>query len=222
MKYPRNDRDFDERAITGVQKVSHGWNITRSDGWSLCIDSLSPVEPKIGMKARFYGAGIGCMVRGVFFDGKKVFYRTEAEETEYRETEMYGVDAAAWLARWDAGKTVWSIEMGGLGPGYEQCIHITAAEILRHLLAMKYDVAAWTAPPDADAQAAWKRDHDAIEKVVLDGDVVKALGLSGAQWGAAMNLATRLYRVGPRAVMTDKRVKNRCIQVSRTFPGAAS
>jgi hypothetical protein len=112
--------------------------------------------------------------------------------------------------------------MGGLGPGYEQCIHITAAEILRHLLAMKYDVAAWTAPPEADAQAAWKRDHDAIEKNVLDGAVVKALGLSGAQWGAAMNLAARIYRVGPRVVMTDERVKNRRIQVSRTFPGSTS
>mgnify|MGYP000936595712 FL=1 len=36
-----------------------------------------------------------------------------------------------------------------------------------------------------------------------------------------MNLALQFYRRGPRAVMTDERVKDRHIQVSRTFPAAA-
>ena len=218
MTYPPNDTDFEDHPITDVREGTHGWAITRSDGWTLWIDSASTIEPKIGMQARFYGDGVGRSIRGVFLDGKKVFYRTVAEDKEYQEISMYGADAAEWLARWDAGRTVWSIEMGGLGPGYEQCIHITAAEILRHLLATKYDLAAWTTPLEADAKAAWKRDHDAIEKVVLDGAVVKALGLSGNQWGAAMNLALRLYRVGPRAVMADDRSKDRHIQVSKNFP----
>lgn len=28
------------------------------------------------------------------------------------------------LAAWDAGEPVWSCDMGGMGPGYEQCIQI--------------------------------------------------------------------------------------------------
>ena len=30
------------------------------------------------------------------------------------------VDAAEQLRRWDAGDSIWTVEMGGLGPGYEQ------------------------------------------------------------------------------------------------------
>ena len=35
------------------------------------------------------------------------------------------------LARWDRGWNVFTIEMGGLGPGYEQCIHIAVFELIR-------------------------------------------------------------------------------------------
>jgi len=129
-----------------------------------------------------------------------------------QEIELYGADAADWLKRWDEGKTVWSIEMGGLGPGYEQCIHITAAEILRHLLDRKYDPATWE---DKDT---WKRDRDEIEEYGYSNERINKLGLSGAQWGAALNLSAMFYRNGPIAVMKDERVKDRHIQVSSTFP----
>ncbi len=48
--------------------------------------------------------------------------------------QMFGIDATEWLRRWDAGETVWTVSLGGLGPEYEQCIQITGAEILRWLL----------------------------------------------------------------------------------------
>jgi len=111
---------------------------------------------------------------------------------------------------------VWSIEMGGLGPGYEQCIHITCAEILRWFLAHKVDASKWS-----EAEA-WKSDR---EKMTADLHKVKAveeLGLSGAQWEAAVNLATCFYLDGPRKVMTDERVKDRHIQVQRRFPGSVA
>jgi hypothetical protein len=67
---------------------------------------------------------------------------------------LFGADAAEWLRRWDEGRSVWSIEMGGLGPGYEQCIHVTAAEILRYMLHEQVDTSAW-GEDEPDRQAAW-------------------------------------------------------------------
>jgi hypothetical protein len=136
--------------------------------------------------------------------------------TDDEAKEFYGADAAEWLKRWDEGHIVHTIEMGGLGPGYEQCIHTTCAEILRHMLAQKYDPVAWDASTEQ-----WRIDREAINKAVMAVPAVKDLGLSGAQWGAAMNIAGHLYRHGPAHVMQDDRVKDRHIQVSRGFPRAA-
>lgn len=210
------DNEYEEATIADVRESGDdGWQITRSDGWSFWVHSDSPVKPAAGMKARFYGKGIGSTVRGLELDGVRVFYRTEAEDREKHEIDTYGADAADWLARWDSGRTCWTIEMGGLGPGYEQCIHVTLAEILRHMLEQKYDHTVWS---DKDL---WKRDRELIEKWSFENATIKALGLSGAQWGAALNLATHFYMHGPRSVMKDDRVKDRRIQVSKGFPAAA-
>lgn len=213
--YPMNDEQFEETTVATVRDEGNGWSLARADGWSFFVPAPSPVEPKEGMTARFYGKGIGYTVRGLFLDGEKVFYRTDEEDREKQQIDSYGADAADWLNRWDDGRSVWSISMGGLGPGYEQCIQITAAEILRHLLERQYDAAKWE---DRDV---WDRDHKEIETAGFANARISALGLSGAQWGAAMNLALQFYRRGPRTVMTDERVKDRHIQVQRTFPVAA-
>jgi hypothetical protein len=210
--YPENDLRFEETIITKVREQSRGWVIDREDGWSFFVPKDSPIEPKEDMIARFYGEGIGATVRGLFLGGVKVFYRTEAEDKEKREIDLFGADAADWLKRWDEGRSVWSIEMGGLGPGYEQCIQITCAEIIRNMLTQGYDFSKW------DTGYSWKKDLEQIREAGFKNPKIKALGLSGAQWGAAMNLAAMFYRRGPRAVMSDERVKDRRIQVSRTFP----
>ena len=46
----------------------------------------------------------------------------------------------------------------------------------------------------------------------------KHMGFSGAQVGAAIQLAAHLYRKGPRACMEDEAVKDRHIQVSKAMP----
>lgn len=212
--YP-NDWQFEETTVAKVSDESNGWSIECANGWSFYVPTPSPVVPADGMTARFYGKGVGFTVRGLFLDGQKVFYRTEAEDKEKHEIDTYGADAADWLKRWDDGSPCWSIEMGGFGPGYEQCIHITAAEIMRHLLERNYDQATW------DDREAWKRDRKEIETAGFANARISALDLSGTQWGAALNLALQFYRRGPRAVMTDERVKDRHIQVQRTFPVAA-
>jgi hypothetical protein len=106
--------------------------------------------------------------------------------------------------------------MGGLGPGYEQCIHITCAEILRWFIDNACDASKWA---EADG---WKADRERMTKDLHEVNAVKKLGLSGAQWGAAVNIATRLYLDGPRKVMTDDRVKDRHIQVQKHFPGSVA
>ena len=210
--YPTNDEQFEETTIAKAEKSGDGWSIQRADGWSFFVPASSPVAPTAGMSARFYGRGIGSFVRGLFLDGQEVFYRTDEQEKEHNEIQLYGADAADWLKRWDEGKSVWSISLGGFGPGYEQAIQITVAEILRHLLERQYDATAWT-----DSEK-WKLDRKEIEAAGFANPKIDALGLSGAQWGAALHMAVQLYRRGPREIMTDEQVKDRHIQVGRNFP----
>lgn len=215
-EYPADDAQFEDATITKAEgNRDNGWEVTRDDGACFMVPADSPVKPRAGMTVRLYGKGFGYRFRGMFLDGRKVFYRTEAEDAEHAEVEIYGADCADWLSRWDEGRGVWSIEMGGLGPSYEQCIQITAAEILRCLLDMAPN------PDDWQDNEAWRRTRDAIEAAVHANDTVSTLGLSGAQFGAAMSLATGLYRQGPRKVFTDPKLEDRKIQVRRTFPSAA-
>ena len=53
------------------------------------VPAASPVKPKVGMTARFYGEGIGRPVRGLFLAGKRVFYRTgEEDQGEQMPTKL--------------------------------------------------------------------------------------------------------------------------------------
>jgi hypothetical protein len=214
MTFPADDSQFKDNVIESVSRDGESYTIT-CDGWSLWCGKDCPIEPKAGQIARQYGRGIGSTVRGLFIDGAKIWYRSEAEQAEYQEIEMYGADAADWLARWDAGKGVWSIEMGGIGPGYEQCIQIVAAEVLRYLIDNKVDCATQY---EGDA---WKDLSEKINKALWANPAIEALGLSGAQAGAAKSLATKLYKDGPRGVMNTVEIKDRHIQVSKNFPRAA-
>src|SRR5947207_3276662 len=113
--FPADDTQFVENQISDVKRESDGTFSIGSGGWHLWCGKDCPIEPKVGQIARQYGKGIGARVRGLFIDGVKVWYRTEAEDKEQSEIESYGADATDWLARWDAGRSVWSIEMGGMG-----------------------------------------------------------------------------------------------------------
>jgi hypothetical protein len=208
--YPHNDNQYEESTVKSVRKESDGWSITRSDGWSFYVPAGSPVEPKEGMTARFYGKGLGYTVRGLYIDGRAVFYRSEEADKEHHDINTYGKDAQDWLNRWDEGRSVWSISMGGLGPGYEQALQITTVEIVRFMLKKKYDAATW------QHEETWKDVRKEIDQEMFKH--IDKLGLSGMQYSAAMNLATFIYRDGPRAVMSDERVKDRHIQVCKQFP----
>ena len=134
--YPENDSDFQDHTI---EDFSNG-SIFFDGGMGFFIPDDSPVTPRKGQTARFYGRGFGHTVRGLFVDGSKIFYRTEAEQKEHCVNLIYGKDAAEWLERWDAGKPVWSVSMGGIGPGYEQALQIAAAETVRRLITTQPDI----------------------------------------------------------------------------------
>jgi len=211
---PATDTDFEDEVIDRVEKHARG-------GWTICygvtcfgaVPADSPVEPQPGMVARFYGgAGAGSRIRGLALNGTPIFYRTKAEDRELADIQLYGADCADLIARWDRGDIIHTIEMGGMGPGYEQCIQITMIEILRHFVATKPDAALWQ---DKDI---WAQVRDEADKAVSPR--VKYIGLSGAQWGAAMSLAAKFYTVGPRAIMADPQVKDRRIMASREIPQA--
>lgn len=102
MDFPANDAMFEEQTIEAVEpQKSGGWLMTFKAGWCFYVPADSPVEPKPGMVARQYGLGIGYRVRGLFLDGRKVYYRTKLEDDRHTQEQTYGNDTAEWLARWD-------------------------------------------------------------------------------------------------------------------------
>jgi hypothetical protein len=211
--FPENDNNFEEAPISKVDgDREHGWCITKDSGWSIGVPKDAPFAPQIGMSVRLYGKGIGYAVRGMFINGAQVYYRTEAEDEKYRDVELYGADAREWLKRWDEGRSCWTIEMGGLGPGYEQCIHIVCAEVLRYWLSSD------TKAEDFATDESCKATSERTRTWSFENEAIKKLGLSGAQYGAGVHVAKHLFVRGPIAIMKDPAVKDRRIQVSRTFP----
>ena len=120
------------------------------------------------------------------------------------------------LAEWDRNGSVWSCELGGLGPGYEQCIQIMGFEMLRAMEADPYDYVANEGNEDA-----WRAYSKRIESEPTVKAIIEKLGPSGAQFGAAMNIASVFakngYAKGMEMVPEDRR-----IQVSKNFPSIAA
>lgn len=116
------------------------------------------------------------------------------------------------LEAWDKGETIWSLEMGGIGPGYEQALQIAAVEFSR---------------AGKDYSPVGDNEKDAEAWRTLCGEVLSRineslLGLSGAQYDAASWLAWQwCHKGGPRALMDRTKKKGdseRLIQVSSKFP----
>lgn len=119
------------------------------------------------------------------------------------------------LERWDAGDPIFTVEMGGLGPGYEQCIHIVCFSLLRRFK---------DAPRELfdDSEDSRRKIDDMMDEHLWADPEIKALGLSGAQAGAGKTLAYRAIRDGWRALVLSakKQCPDRLIQVRKGFPGA--
>ena len=119
--------------------------------------------------------------------------------------ELIAPDAAEQLRRWDAGDTIWTIEMGGMGPGYEQAIQTVAIEIVRDNLGK-------TLPEEEDKEANQQFGMSTLNRID------QYIGMSGAQFGAARWLAYQWLKIGPKALQAEINLKDRHIQASRIWP----
>jgi hypothetical protein len=112
------------------------------------------------------------------------------------------------LAQWDASEILWSIEMGGLGPSYEQCIQASAWEIIR----------------DNINKTLKKSDWKKFGEKTLNR-IDKKFGHSGGTWGSAKWLAWRILDEGYdnfiERARKDKEAKKRLIQIDNTFEKVA-
>ena len=108
------------------------------------------------------------------------------------------------LKLWDAGESLFTVEMGGLGPSYEYCIQALAFEIMR----ANKDV-------NLDDQGACQECIDSAVHRLND-----QYRFSGAQVGAAANLAFRTRRVGYDKALREPAVKDRLIQIEKNMPEA--
>lgn len=91
-----------------------------------------------------------------------------------------------WIADYDSGKAMESVEMGGISEGYEVAIQECAIETIRNLqmIALPEDKEAFRAAVQVAADAAVDLLNDEF-------------GFSGAQVGAAKNLAAVFWRQTP-------------------------
>lgn len=137
---------------------------------------------------------------------------------DYRvEVEPYALTAEEQVRRWDDGDIVWTIEMGGLGPGYEQALQIAAIEAQRWLCrnVPRPPRALWLGEPGSTPEArraAWAEIDRGLDAELRS----LGLGLSDAQAGAAKQIATQFWMRGPRAALEEARA--RLILVSDDWP----
>lgn len=118
------------------------------------------------------------------------------------------------LAMWDAGESIWTIELGGFGPGYEQALQVAAIEMAR-------DNCTAPLPEDSDARNS---EWDRLCTETLRKHDQALGGLSGAQFGAARWLAYQWCHGagGPEGLIERAKAADRDrILVSKAWPRAA-
>jgi len=120
---------------------------------------------------------------------------------------------AELLEQWDKGETIWSVEVGGLGPGYEQAIQIEAVEFARACKDLPNII-----PNDRASTERFSAKCDERLREI-DNDLG---GLSGAMASAARWLAFQwCFNGGPKALCERAKKEgedDRAIQVSKAWP----
>lgn len=104
---------------------------------------------------------------------------------------------------WQAGQIVASIELGGIGPAYEQAIQNFLFKILSYLVEFKISPSSLS-----DRKNYSKTYNEICEKLSSEED------LSGAMFFAAKNLAYQFYVKSYRVVMAEC-PNDRIIQVTK-------
>ncbi len=109
------------------------------------------------------------------------------------------------IESWDNGDLINTIEMGGLGPSYEQAIQVAAIEFTRAGLSFE-------TTGEANKRADFERWKVLCDETIqkIDTDLG---GLTGAQFGAAAQLAWLWVTKGPEYVLESVKEERRiCAQ----------
>lgn len=94
-----SDPNYQDAVITKVRDSGGGWEIDfqyAGEDWGASFyvpKGEHGLVPKVGDAARFYGKGLGSIVRGLTLNGEVVFYRTEAEEKQRHKEWVASEDA---------------------------------------------------------------------------------------------------------------------------------
>jgi hypothetical protein len=113
----------------------------------------------------------------------------------------YPITAKDALKQWDSGKSLFTVEMGGLGPSYEQAIQVLVFELIRDQLGK---------PLPKPGNTSW--GDDTVSRIDK-----RMGGYNGAMVGGAKNLAFRALRDG-WSDMLSSAPPDRLIQVQKNFP----
>lgn len=172
------------------------------------IDSAVEEAFKMAVEARepvkFDFNGVQISVTAMLSRDENIIVARKSLGLPEKDPPLHPKTALDALARWDKGETVFTVEMGGLGPGYEQAIQMLVFEIIR-------DNGDKPLPePKSEAAKHWG------DPTVSRCDE-QAGGDSGAMVGAAKSLAYRALRDGWEA-MVKSAPANRHIQVSKDWP----
>ena len=100
------------------------------------------------------------------------------------------------LAAWDRGEPIQTCQMGGISDGYEKAIHIMGMEMLRAMETRPFDWEAYEQADDAAQKLKWEAYYDLIDAQFNVKSAVDQVDPTGAQFGAAMNLASMIHRNG--------------------------
>ena len=111
------------------------------------------------------------------------------------------------IKKWNNKETVWSVEMGGLGPGYEQCIQVMIFEMCSELVNV-------SVPESAEDKSA---TFNTTVKPIISKLDEKMGGFSGAQVDAAKNVAFRFWTRGYNECLNVEAIKDRKIQVEDSW-----
>jgi len=109
-----------------------------------------------------------------------------------KQVKPNSVDEA--LAAWDAGDVVETVEMGGMGDGYEMAIQCVAFELMR---ALRDDPALARLNAETANDQKFPNEFDELlSQYIYALEKRQPMGLSGAQAGAAKSMAVNFTRHG--------------------------
>ena len=122
--------------------------------------------------------------------------------------KQFTEDLKEAIKKWNEGSAVWTAELGGIGPGYEQAIQILFFEIMSR----------WGDNPLPEStEGSYPIEFtNHVNEVVNDLDET-CFGFSGAQVGAAKSAAWRFMSYGYSNMMNELGDSRR-ILVSRRCP----